>query len=52
LQSRSKALLKDKGRRGMAKEKAVGSGQVAQKHQPLFKRHFVSCKGKWQEKSG
>jgi Tfp pilus assembly PilM family ATPase len=51
LQSSSKALLKDK-EIVMAKEKAVGPDQLAQKLRSLFKGQFISCKSKQQENSG
>jgi hypothetical protein len=40
-----------KKKREREKERVVGSGQVAQKYQYLFKGQFIGCKGKGQEKS-
>jgi hypothetical protein len=37
---------------GITKERAVGTGQMAQKPQTLFTGQFISCKGKQLGKCG
>jgi hypothetical protein len=47
--------LKEKGKyrqKETQQERAMGSGQMAQKLQSLFKGQFIGYKGKRQEKSG